>query len=284
MGTLYTARSGGTAHPEDTFLQDLSDILAAGGVKDLNSTDNHFKVTERGAGVNMSVDVNTGRGFVKTTGIDNAYPVRHISSVSNVVITPNSSGNSRIDAIVLYIDTAASPTATVDNVAKLKAVPGTPAGSPSAPSDADIQTSVGASNPWILLGYVTVANGAANIQNVSISDQRSRFKLKPQIQFKTATDGATVTFDVAKDNFFTETLGGNRTFAVSNTDIGVPFFVKVVQPSAGGPYTPTWWANIDWHGGAPTLSTTADKADTFMFVKKASGRYDGFHVGYGGAV
>jgi hypothetical protein len=174
MGTLYTTRSGATAMTEDQFLQDLTDLLRSGGVKDLGS-DNHFKVVPRSAGgANMSVDVGMGRAFVLGTGT-NAYPVRHTGSVTNKTVTNNSSGSARKDAVVLYIDTAASPTATADNVAKFMVVAGTPAGSPVAPDDAAIQSAVGASNPFLRLADLTVSNGETTIDSGDITDRRVGF-------------------------------------------------------------------------------------------------------------
>lgn len=286
MGTLYTIRSGGTAHPEDSFLQELTDLIASSGVKDLSASGAHLKVVQRAAGANMSVDVSTGRAFV-TCPSGNTYPVRHTGSATNNAITANSSGQGRIDAVVVYIDLAASPTSTSDNVAKFMVVAGTPAGSPTAPSDATIQAAVGASNGFLRLANVTVANGESSITNAKITDMRTRYKLKAQIIPSDAVDASTTTYDVSQSNYITHLLGASgRNLAVIGDDVGVPFTIKWVQPSAGGPYTiGSWWANIDWFGGsAITLSTAANAADAATFIKKANGHYDAFIVGVGGLI
>jgi hypothetical protein len=172
---IFTMRTGATAHPEDTVMQPFTDLIRAGGVKDLNTTDNHLKVVQRAAGANMSVDIGTGRGFIKGTST-NAYPVRNTTAI-NVAVTSNSSGNPRKDAVVLYIDLAASPDSTASNVVKSAVVAGTPAASPSAPIDATIQTAVGASNPFLRLADITVANGETTIDTVDITDMRIGFSL-----------------------------------------------------------------------------------------------------------
>lgn len=170
---IYTLRSGATAHPEDSVMQDMTDLIETGGVVDLSGTD-HLKVVQRAAGANMSVDIGTGRGFIK--GSANAYPVRNTAAI-NVAVTNNTSGNPRKDAVVLYIDLAQSPDSTASNVVKSAVVAGTPAASPAAPTDGVIQTAVGGSNPFLRLANVTVANNETAIDNADIADARVETKI-----------------------------------------------------------------------------------------------------------
>jgi len=93
------------------------------------------------------------------------------------------------------------------------------------------------------------------------------------------TDGATITFDLDAGNVHTVTLGGNRTLAISNADVGQYFVIELTQGS-GGSKTVTWFTTIKWSGGsAPTLTTTAAKKDTFMFRVTGVGTYDAYIVG-----
>lgn len=93
------------------------------------------------------------------------------------------------------------------------------------------------------------------------------------------SDGATVTFNLATSNIHTVTLGGNRTLALSNAAVGQCFIVRLVQDGTGS-RTVTWFTTIKWAGGvAPTLTTTASKADTFGFLCTSSGNYDGYVIG-----
>lgn len=169
--SIFTLRSGGTAHPETSVLQHITDLIAAGGVFDATLT--HFKV-EAQATPDMTVKVNTGRAYIKGAAT-NAYPVRSDANES-VAIPPNSSGNPRIDAIVLYIDLSATANTEATNVAKLILVQGTPAASPVAPNNTEIGTAIGSANPFIRLAHVTVASGATSISNANISDQRTTFR------------------------------------------------------------------------------------------------------------
>lgn len=93
------------------------------------------------------------------------------------------------------------------------------------------------------------------------------------------SDGATITFDLASANIHTVTLGGNRTLALSNPSTGQCFMLRLLQDGTGS-RTVTWFTTIKWAGGsAPTLTTTASKADMIGFVCTGSNTYDGFIVG-----
>ena len=94
------------------------------------------------------------------------------------------------------------------------------------------------------------------------------------------TDGATVTFDLDSSSTHTVTLGGNRTLALSNSDAGQKFIIRLVQDGTGS-RTVTWFSTIKWPGGVtPTLTTTANKTDVFGFICTSAGNYDGFVLGY----
>jgi hypothetical protein len=96
-------------------------------------------------------------------------------------------------------------------------------------------------------------------------------------------DAATVTFDLDQATTHGVTLGGGRTLALSNVQIGDKFLIRL-QQDATGSRTVTWFDHISWAGGsAPTLTTTANKADLFGFLT-ASGTggaywFDGLVVG-----
>jgi hypothetical protein len=99
--------------------------------------------------------------------------------------------------------------------------------------------------------------------------------------YKTATDGATVTFDLGNGGYRKHkvTLGGNRTLAISNSVVGQAFIIDLIQDGTGG-RTVTWFSTIKWTEGAvPTLTTTANKTDTFGFIVTSAGNYQGYIVG-----
>lgn len=272
---IYTLRSGGTAHPEESLLQLLADLVLEGGVKDLSSTDNHFKVTQNTT-PNMSVNINQGRAIIRH-GLT-AYPVRS-DATENRMIGNNTSGNTRIDAVVLYIDLGASPNSQSSNVAKISVVQGTPSSSPVPPSDSAIQTAIGGSNPFLRLAHVTVANNASSIVNANIEDRRTKVKTIHNLNPTTTTYSSSITIDVGRNNDHSITLTGNMTISgFVNFTVDVPFVVRLIQDGTGG-RTVTWPSNIDWFGGVPTLTTTANRKDAFLFIPRSNGRFEGYVVG-----
>ena len=95
----------------------------------------------------------------------------------------------------------------------------------------------------------------------------------------TATDGATITFDLSTSVYQTVVLGGNRTLAVSGDVVGRPFTI-ILKQDATGSRTVTWWSGIRWAGGsAPSLTAMAAKEDTLVFIKRGNGDYMGFVSG-----
>jgi len=106
--------------------------------------------------------------------------------------------------------------------------------------------------------------------------------IKPALEAN--SDGSTVTFDLNEANVHTVTLGvglgdGTRTFAISNETAGQKFIIRILQDGTGS-RTVTWFSTIKWAGGsAPTLTTTANKADVVGFIVTGTDTYDGFVVG-----
>src|SRR3990167_1218017 len=93
------------------------------------------------------------------------------------------------------------------------------------------------------------------------------------------TDGSTITFDMTSANVHTVTLAGNRILAVSNVTAGQWFVIRLLQDGTGS-RTVTWFSTITWAGAAaPTLTTTASRADLFAFFAKTATTFDGFIVG-----
>ncbi len=129
-------------------------------------------VVSAGTGMNVSIStgdglISTGTGFARRIGTD---------AVNTVPVTAASSANPRIDAVVAYIDNAVTPTVNVvdntNDILKFKVVAGTAAASPTRPTDSQIQTSVGAGNPFMVLAYVTIPTGATSTSIATFVDVR----------------------------------------------------------------------------------------------------------------
>ncbi len=86
----------------------------------------------------------------------------------------------------------------------------------------------------------------------------------------TLTDGSTITWDASTQDVAKVTLGGNRTLgSASNGTTGQFISLLIIQDGTGS-RTLTWNAAYEFASDtAPTLTTTADLGDVFVF------RYNG---------
>lgn len=118
---------------------------------------------------------------------------------------------------------------------------------------------------------------AANLSDAQTFTGKKTFG--PTVQtITTASDGATVTFNLASGNIHQVTLGGNRTLALSNATVGQVFIVRLIQDGTGS-RTVTWFSTINWDNSTePTLTTTGGKIDVFAFICTATDTYDGYIV------
>jgi hypothetical protein len=87
------------------------------------------------------------------------------------------------------------------------------------------------------------------------------------------TDGATITPDFSAANYFSVTLGGNRTLAnPSNQTAGQSGTIVITQDGTGG-RTLAYGSNYKFAGGTvPTLTTTAGAVDTLVYYVESASR------------
>lgn len=269
--SLYSTRTGIDNHPETTFLQYLTDFVKKGGIVSLGS-DDLFKVEQKAAGANMSVDVGIGRAYLKRAA--NCYGVWS-DAVENVAIGANAAGNPRIDAVVLYNDLVSTPGATGagTDIPQIIVVAGTPAASPQAPSNSAIEAAIGASDPYEVLAYVTVADSASSITDANITDARRRVYMRSLSPIHPIAFDDPFDIDMDDSNKFEITLTADaEPNEPSNMESGDAFKIDVIQGGAGGfVLNGTWWNSIKWpSGSAPTFSTTPGKIDKFIIEKRGT--------------
>lgn len=296
MGKYVSIREGASALPEQSVAHMTHDLIYQSGVLDLAA--DHLKVSEHNP-QNRSVDVADGRSYYKKTTVTyHGYVDTNAVTASpeNVAIAANNTGNPRKDAVVAYIDTAASANADASNVLKLQVVQGEADPSPTIPSDGDIQSDIGSGKPFIRLANVTVADGATVITNADIEDTRpaayvrlaaglyNSLLLNSKMggnyhQVKQLTGSGTIDLDCAVHNVFEITKSGDITLTISNMQVGQYIQIDTIQNGTGG-YDTTWFASIKWPDNVvPTETQTANKRDSFVIKKIATNSYVGYIAG-----
>lgn len=166
---------------------------------------NGLEVFQRSAGANMSIDVETGAAIV---GDGNNCAFYSNTVRENLVIASNSSGNDRIDRIVVELDLTLGVGA---NTCELKVVQGTPAGSPSAPTLTQTATKY-----QLSLAQVAVADGASSIVDANITDERTYVRdqnVPPQSKV-VASDETRSNTTLANSSDFSFAVGASKTYKI----------------------------------------------------------------------
>jgi len=100
------------------------------------------------------------------------------------------------------------------------------------------------------------------------------------VPYNVESDTSTITFNMHNSNIHTVTLGGNRTLAVSNVDVGQIFIIRLTQDGFGS-RTVNWFTGISWPSSiVPTLTLTPNKTDVFSFMCTGPNQYDGFIMAF----
>jgi hypothetical protein len=176
MARLLANRDGGTSNEYGTFAA-LGRLLTGDVIEG-------FQVVPNGT-PNMTVLVNPGSGRITTGTYPSSYSyfVSHDTVGGESVTIATAAASPRIDYIVGYVDKSVTPSplsANVNNtngVFKFASVAGTPAGSPLVPTVGQIQTAIGAANPYIILAQVAVGASVTTITTPNLSDMRSMISL-----------------------------------------------------------------------------------------------------------
>lgn len=236
------------------YTADEDRVLIAGlGLGEGVADHPHFKVTQRAAGSNMSVDVAPGTAYIAgDTGSGTRGYIQASDAVVNVPIDAPPGSNSRIDLICIHIEDAAVG-GGVNNRGTLLPVTGTSAASPTAPA-------VPANA--IKLAEITVPSGTTTVVNSRIADKRS-----PMHRISTAP--AASRLPVAPDGFITTDPTSGE--------------VAIARNGSGQ------WVNIDAAServavveGSMFGGTPPDPSDTVL--RKVIGRQTVAFLGGGGTI
>lgn len=118
----------------------------------------------------MSVLVGTGKALIEITKSGRTFKVvMENDAEAQLVITGNTTGVNRVDAVIVRLDKDATPNELKTNIATLEVVTGTGA---TALTDGAIDTAVGGDG-WLRLANVTVADDDTDILTADIEDTRT---------------------------------------------------------------------------------------------------------------
>jgi hypothetical protein len=174
LSRLLVNRDGGTSNEYGTF--------AALGRLFTGDVIEGFQVVPNGT-PNMTVLVNPGSGRITTGTYPSSYGyfVSHDTVGGESVTITTAAASPRIDYIVGYVDKSVIPSSlsanvnNTNNIFLFKSVAGTPSGSPVVPTVSQIQTAIGAANPYFILAQVAIAAGVSTITAPNLADKRVFF-------------------------------------------------------------------------------------------------------------
>lgn len=180
MSTFVSYRNGGKTDEEGLFKW-FSRLFTTGNPTNHSTTS--MQVVQRGAGANMSVDISIGDASMPDTAGSGYNLYGWNDAAVNQSVAAADPTNPRIDVVYCYVDLSVVQSVTVNNPNALKfgVFAGTPAGSPVAPTNAAIQSFLGATTPFIKLAQVAVAANASTIVNANITDFRNPIAMKGRL-------------------------------------------------------------------------------------------------------
>ena len=157
----------------------------------------------------MSVEVGGAVGVVDSALVRSAsgitFPVGNVTGTPITLTVPAApSTNSRIDSVVLYVDTSVTATATDGaNAVGMEIVSGTSASNPVPPTDQQIRSAIqdGASIAYTVLANITVSSSTSTITASNISQANRAQITADKIDFAT-TAGTVSTVRAGINNSF----------------------------------------------------------------------------------
>jgi len=252
MTTYLTNRDGGKTN-EEGHVRFMSKVWQGNVVSGLQASQQSP----------LAMAVNISIGDAKVDYSNYAYTV-WTDAIESVGIATADPSNPRISRIVGYVDRGVTPSSANTNnpgLLKFKEVAGTPAASPTRPSDVTVQASVGASNPFFDVADVLVGTGVTTIDNSKITDKRvivsvpdgtiTPSKLATgAASSSVATSEATTStsyVDLATVQSVTVTIGQNGLALLS-------LYAWVTNTTAGG-YTVFMYTGVDISGANTAAAT-----------------------------
>lgn len=142
-----------------------------------------------------------------------------------------------------------------------------PTGASGATGSTGVQGSTGATGPQGATGTVP-----SSFSTITVTGEAA-FGLPVETKATPTISGGTLTLNLSTATFFYVTLNAITSVVFSSPPASPKVFSFTLQFVANGTaYAVTWPASVRWGGaGAPTITTTNNKIDTFTFVTHDGG-------------
>lgn len=253
-GAVSSSSSGSAGSSDSASRSDHSHDLGSHSHGDAASggTISHTALTDKGSNTHATIDafISSKASASGLASLDGSSLV--VQNPVNATATPTASkipiadGNGKLNGWVTY---------------------GTSAGTSCQGNDSrlsDSRSPLAHSQNASTIQAGTFPSGIFTFETVALTKASS-------CSIATLTDGETVTPNFADSNFFSLSLGGNRTLAnPTNATVGQTGVIFLVQDGQGS-RTLSFGTNYDFPGGiAPVLSTTAGAVDLLSFIVRSS--------------
>ena len=117
------------------------------------------------------------------------------------------------------------------------------------------------------LANSAVTSAKVDTTQVAVLGTAQEYTRTHNFNATTLTDGATINWDLSQNQVAVVTLGGGRTLANPTNKVDGAVYILVVKQDGTGGRTLSYGTDYKFAGGqAPTLTTTASKADILTFV------------------
>jgi len=112
-----------------------------------------------------------------------------------------------------------------------------------------------------------VTSAKVDTTGVAVLGTAQSFTTAHGFAASTLTDGANISWDLSANQVARVTLGGNRTLSNPTNKVEGNVYILIVKQDGTGGRTLSFSSDYKFAGGtAPTITTTANKADVLTFV------------------
>lgn len=184
----YFLNSSTAQYSDEEFAWFQTLMFQQGIIGDADTGDMGFLVTENTV-PDMSVLVETGKALISVAPSGRLVKVvAESNAVEQLSVPANSTGDTRVDAIIIRVDKDTEPNETKNNIVTIELVTGSSA---SALSDAAIDTAVG-NDGWVRVANIAVPNGASSILDSYITTTRTKVQFNDGMSFSNVFPVGTV--------------------------------------------------------------------------------------------